>query len=215
MLVNVDIITKACFNFWIMNKNLSSKRDFATAGHEADLIREAAVIQRQKGHFDSAFRNLEAGLRKYPDNARLWQEYGKQVSASRKDDGRALQAYIRAYKLAPTTAPIVMDVASFLTRVGHFDSAENLYVGIYKREGDQPRILSALGAHYQKRHEYTLAAACFGKACEMDEEDDYCANRLHEIEEYHRARYTPFGWQKFQDRIKALPPLHPAFAAPL
>ena len=126
---------------------------------------------------------LNEGLHQHPGHARLWHEYARSLRHNRGWDGQTLRCLEKAYKIAPKDMHIAMDLASFLVRKQQYDRAEKIHMAMLADEGENPRLLCAMGHNYQIRGKWPLALACFSRAVELDTTDEISLRRYKEIKD--------------------------------
>lgn len=175
--------------------------NFSADSAKGYLIKAAEL--RRNRRYDDAADVIRQGLEDFPQNAALWNELGKRFQAKWRDDD-ALAAFATAYRLDPQDAFIAMNYAGFLTKKSQFDLAEQVFMKQYQREGQDVRLLTALGNMYQAKGVNELAAACFGRAVEIRPNDDIAMRRHMEMSKEHGVAYTNEAWDKFAKRAKSI-----------
>jgi predicted Zn-dependent protease len=151
--------------------------------HFGKKARDYAIGLRKRGggDFASTERLLTEGLCHYPDNVYLMVYLGNLYRGARRD-AEAMGVFRRAFVLYPKAQITIMGFANFLAVKKEFDQAEDVYAHMFSISGTRDlRLMTALGNLYQASNRAPLAAACFGKAVQLANADDYARQRYKAI----------------------------------
>lgn len=171
---------------------------------------EQARQYREERDYQAAETVLRKGVEHFPQSARLWSELGKRLARTYDidRDDEAMECFERSYNLAPNDQLIASDYAAFLFKKGFEQESEITYLRAFDdmNEGHWKniRVLCGLGDIYQKMHNYEYAAICFGRACKMDDSDDFAARRFAEVVIKHGATYSDNGWDDYYEYAQSL-----------
>ncbi len=164
---------------------------------------DEALRSQEDGNAIRARIILNEGLHQHPAHARLWHEYAKSLRHKREWDNQTLRCLEKAHMIAPGDKHIAMDLASFLVRKQQFIRAEKIHMAMLADEGENPRLLCAMGHAYQRRGKWPLALACFSRAVELDPNDVISVRRYEEIKVVAGRRANDHDLQTLVNRVAA------------
>jgi tetratricopeptide (TPR) repeat protein len=171
--------------------------------HFSNRARDYAIKLRRRGggDFSSTERLLTEGLCHYPGNVYLMVYLGNLYRGARRD-AEATGVFRRAFLLHPKAQIAVMGFANFLALKKEYDQAEDVYAHMFSISGARDlRLMTALGNVYQSSNLAPLAAACFGKAVQLVNADDYARRRYKAICDIFPPGFVHEEWKNFLKRM--------------
>ena len=171
--------------------------------HFSKKARDYAIGLRKRGggDFSSTERLLTEGLCHYPGNVYLMVYLGNLYRGARHD-AEAMGVFRRAFLLHPKAQIAVMGFANFLALKKEYDQAEDVYAHMFSISGARDlRLMTALGNVYEASNHAPLAAACFGKAVQLVNADDYARRRYGAIREMFPPGFVYEEWKNVLKRM--------------
>lgn len=176
------------------------KQEFARRVETPRDYLYAAAQYRSERCYDEARRELENGVRLFPESALLHHQLGRSYRAAFRDLA-AMECFETAHRLAPRDVFITMDLAKFKTTKGQFDEAETLYLSLLADRPGDHKLFCAIGHMYQASNRPNFAAVCFAEASALAPADEYAPRRYQEIVENYGATANPASRQRFIDYV--------------
>jgi tetratricopeptide (TPR) repeat protein len=128
---------------------------------------ELAVHLRENGANDAALLTYDTAIRRFPNDALLWNNRGFVLLAMGQATG-ALTHFERAIELRPGYTSALEHRANALEQLHRFDEAADAYREALRVRPDSPTSWNSLGVCLLQLGDQEEAKACFEKAAALD-----------------------------------------------
>lgn len=144
-----------------------ARRALGDAPGDVGVWVDLAVHLRENGANDATLLTYDTAMRRFPDDALLWNNRGF-VLLAMGQDGRALTHFERAIELRPEYASALEHRANALEWLRRFAEAADGYREALRARPDSPTSWNSLGVCLRQLGDHEEAKACYEDAAALD-----------------------------------------------